>query len=90
MSGGKKYSTMTNMPFRPSFGDFRKFFKILAEFPSLEFLVLLFQDKRTENQPFLLKNQKSKKNCNILKHNASLIQKQEFKNVEHLENNKAD
>jgi hypothetical protein len=38
---------MINLSFRPSFGDFRKFLKILAEFPSLEFLVLLLQGKRT-------------------------------------------
>jgi len=38
------------MVFPPEFGNFRNLLKILAEFPSLEFLVLLFQDKRTDNQ----------------------------------------
>jgi len=46
---------MPNLSFRPSFGDFRSFFRILAEFPGLEFLVLLFQGKRTRNQK--LKNE---------------------------------
>jgi hypothetical protein len=40
----------TNLSFRPSSENFRKLFKILAEFPSLELLVLLLQGKRTENQ----------------------------------------
>jgi len=50
LSGGKNTLKKKNFSFRPSFGDFRKFFKNLAEFPSLEFLVLLFQDKRTKNK----------------------------------------
>ena len=47
LSGGKEFLKRIIFPSRPSFGDFRKFFKNLAEFPSLEFLVLLLQGKRT-------------------------------------------
>ncbi|KQS89812.1 hypothetical protein ASG21_15160 [Chryseobacterium sp. Leaf394] len=48
LSGGKINYSMIKIRSRPSFGDFRRFFKILAEFPGLEFLVLLLQGKRTE------------------------------------------
>lgn len=50
LSGGKKQNYTTNRPFRPSFGNFRKYFEILAGVSSLEFFVLLFQDKRTKNK----------------------------------------
>ena len=50
LSGGKDFLKRIIFSSRPSFGDFRKFFKNLAEFPGLEFLALLLQGKRTKNQ----------------------------------------